>query len=202
MLSGFRITPPGAGRQIEDSSSLIKLLSRGVKHKPTPFEAHGRRDRIDVGKGTRGLTSSPEGGRRFSRRGHPPDFCSIDAMKALRLLSTAEYAAADPGGGAGWVPAERRRTAMEYIAFDAHKRYTQVSVETEDGQRRYEGRIVHARGALQQFLESRERGSPVALETVGNWDLDRGRDRSGRPGPAVGPCAQGEAHAGHGEQDR
>ena len=25
---------------------------------------------------------------------------------------------------------------MEYIAFDAHKRYTQVSVETEDGQRR------------------------------------------------------------------
>ncbi len=58
---------------------------------------------------------------------------------------------------------------MEYIAFDAHKRYTQVSVETEDGERRYEGRIVHARGALQQFLESRERGSPVALETVGNW---------------------------------
>jgi transposase len=58
---------------------------------------------------------------------------------------------------------------MEYIAFDAHKRYTQVSVETEDGQRRYEGRIDHVRGALQQFLTTRERGSPVALETVGNW---------------------------------
>jgi hypothetical protein len=27
---------------------------------------------------------------------------------------------------------------MEYIAFDAHKRYTQVSVETVDGARRYE----------------------------------------------------------------
>ena len=91
---------------------------------------------------------------------------------------------------------------MEYIAFDAHKRYTQVSVETVDGKRRYEGRIAHARGALQQFLTTCERGSPVALETVGNWDLDRGRDRSGRPAPAVGPCAQGEAHAGHGEQDR
>ena len=88
---------------------------------------------------------------------------------------------------------------MEYIAFDAHERYTQVSVETEDGQRRYEGRIVHARGALQQFLESRERGSPVALETVGNWDLDRGRDRSGWPGPAASPCAQGETHAGDGQ---
>jgi hypothetical protein len=58
---------------------------------------------------------------------------------------------------------------MEYIAFDAHKRYTQVSVETVDGVRRYEGRIAHARGALQQFLTTRERGSPVALETVGNW---------------------------------
>jgi transposase len=58
---------------------------------------------------------------------------------------------------------------MEYIAFDAHKRYTQVSVETADGERRYEGRIAHVRGALQQFLAVRERGSPVAVETVGNW---------------------------------
>jgi len=91
---------------------------------------------------------------------------------------------------------------MEYIAFDAHKRYTQVSVETVDGERRYEGRIVHTRGALQQFLATCERGSPVAVETVGNWDLDRGRDRSGRPAPPVGPRAQGEAHAGHGQQDR
>jgi hypothetical protein len=28
---------------------------------------------------------------------------------------------------------------MEYIAFDAHKRYTQVSVETADGERRDRG---------------------------------------------------------------
>ena len=59
---------------------------------------------------------------------------------------------------------------MEYLAFDAHKRYTQVLVESEDGQRRYEGRIAHARGALQQFLTTCERGSPVAVETVGTWD--------------------------------
>jgi hypothetical protein len=59
---------------------------------------------------------------------------------------------------------------MEYIAFDAHKRYTQVSVETEDGQRRYEGRIDHVRGALQQFLATCPRGSPVVVETVGTWD--------------------------------
>ncbi len=53
---------------------------------------------------------------------------------------------------------------MEYIAVDAHKRYTQVSVETEEGERRYEGRIAHARGALQQFLTICEPGSPVALD--------------------------------------
>jgi transposase len=58
---------------------------------------------------------------------------------------------------------------MEYIAFDAHKRYTQVSVETVDGERRYEGRIDHVRGALQQFLATCQRGSPVAVETVGTW---------------------------------
>ena len=32
-----------------------------------------------------------------------------------------------------------------------------------------EGRIAHTRGALQQCLTTCERGSPVALETVGNW---------------------------------
>jgi hypothetical protein len=58
---------------------------------------------------------------------------------------------------------------MEYIAFGAHKRYTQVSVEAVDGKRRYEGRIAHTRGALQRFLTTCERGSPVALETVRNW---------------------------------
>ena len=88
---------------------------------------------------------------------------------------------------------------MEDIAFDAHKRYTQVSVETVDGKRRYEGRIAHARGARPRFLTTGERGSPVALETVGNWDLDRGRDRGGRAGSAVGPRAQGEAQAGDGQ---
>ena len=71
---------------------------------------------------------------------------------------------------------------MAYIAFDAHKRYTQVSVETEDGARRYEGRIDHVRGALQQFLTTCERGSPVAVETVapgtGSWTRSKPPARS------------------------
>src|SRR5207245_4918842 len=58
---------------------------------------------------------------------------------------------------------------MEYIAFDAHKHYTQASVARPDGQVVREQRIAHERGALQQFLERCERGSPVTVETVGKW---------------------------------
>jgi hypothetical protein len=58
---------------------------------------------------------------------------------------------------------------MEYITFDAHKHYTLASVARPDGRLVREQRIPHERGALQQFLERCERGSPVAVETIGNW---------------------------------
>src|SRR5262245_46186564 len=58
---------------------------------------------------------------------------------------------------------------MEYIAFDAHKRYTLASVVRPDGQLVREQRIAHERGALREFLERCEQGSPVAVETIGNW---------------------------------
>ena len=52
---------------------------------------------------------------------------------------------------------------MEYIAFDAHKSYTLASVARPDGQVVREERIEHDRGALRQFLERCEPGSPVAV---------------------------------------
>ena len=58
---------------------------------------------------------------------------------------------------------------MESIAFDAHKRYTLASVAQPDGRLVREPRIPHERGALQEFLERCEPGSPVAVETIGNW---------------------------------
>jgi hypothetical protein len=74
---------------------------------------------------------------------------------------------------------------MEYIAFDAHKRYTLASVAQADGRLLREERIEHERGALQAFLAGRERGSPVAVETMGSLVLDRRRDRSrGMPAQA------------------
>lgn len=57
---------------------------------------------------------------------------------------------------------------MQYIALDVHKRYTWVRVESADGRLVGEGKVVHRPGALRGFLEQVERGSPVAIETVGN----------------------------------
>lgn len=58
---------------------------------------------------------------------------------------------------------------MQYIAFDAHKHYTLASVERPDGGIVCEERVPHERDALRRFLRRWERGSPVAVETIGNW---------------------------------
>jgi len=58
---------------------------------------------------------------------------------------------------------------MEYLAFDAPKHDTLASVVTPGGQLVREERIEHDRGALRGFLERCERGSAVAVETIGNW---------------------------------
>jgi len=58
---------------------------------------------------------------------------------------------------------------MQCIAFDSHKKYTWASVEDETGKVLREQRIQHTRGALRSFLEEFEAGSPVAVETIGNW---------------------------------
>lgn len=58
---------------------------------------------------------------------------------------------------------------MQYIAFDSHKRYTLTSVESENGKIKTETRIQHEHGAIRQFLSRYEMGTPVAVETLGNW---------------------------------
>ena len=58
---------------------------------------------------------------------------------------------------------------MEIIALDAHKRYSQVCVQRENGQLLCEKRINHFKGQIKQFLSRYTTGSTVAIETVGNW---------------------------------
>jgi transposase len=88
-------------------------------------------------------------------------------MKALRLraheLSCARQS--KPCGGGRRAEAQQ----VEYIALDAHKHYTLASVARPDGHLVREERVEHDRGALRHFLERCEPGSPVAVETIGNW---------------------------------
>jgi transposase len=58
---------------------------------------------------------------------------------------------------------------MENIALDVHKHYTWARVESPEGNRLYESRLAHARGTIKNFVGRWTPGSPVALETVGNW---------------------------------
>lgn len=58
---------------------------------------------------------------------------------------------------------------MHIIAFDSHKRYTVASVQSINGQIIKEARIDHGRGNIVRFLDQWDKGSPVAVETIGNW---------------------------------
>jgi transposase len=58
---------------------------------------------------------------------------------------------------------------MEYIALDVHKKYTWARVENTQGERLYESRLAHAHGTIKNFVHRWSEGSPVAVETVGNW---------------------------------
>jgi transposase len=58
---------------------------------------------------------------------------------------------------------------MHMIAFNSHKRYTVASVQSMEGQIIKEARIDHGRGNILKFLGQWDKGSPVAVETIGNW---------------------------------
>ena len=55
------------------------------------------------------------------------------------------------------------------VGCDAHRRYSQFAILDQDGQLRQQTRIDHVPGAIRAFLEDFAEGTPVALETVGNW---------------------------------
>jgi transposase len=59
---------------------------------------------------------------------------------------------------------------MDYrIGCDAHKHYSQFAVMDEEGNLIAQHRVDHQPGAIQAFLEGLPEGTPVALESVGNW---------------------------------
>jgi hypothetical protein len=58
---------------------------------------------------------------------------------------------------------------MQIISLDTHKHYSLARVETGRGKLVVEERIEHRRGAIRSFLRRFEPGSPVAVETSGNY---------------------------------
>ena len=55
------------------------------------------------------------------------------------------------------------------VGCDAHRRYSQFAILDQDGQLQHQARVDHEPGAIHAFLENLPEGTPVALETVGNW---------------------------------
>ena len=55
------------------------------------------------------------------------------------------------------------------IGCDAHKHYSVFAVLDKSGKLHTQMRVDHDRGAIQAFLEEFPEGTPVALESVGNW---------------------------------
>jgi transposase len=55
------------------------------------------------------------------------------------------------------------------VGCDAHKRYSMFAVRGAHGELVEERRVNHERGAIRAFLSRFPEGTPVALESVGNW---------------------------------
>jgi transposase len=55
------------------------------------------------------------------------------------------------------------------IGCDAHRRFSQFAVLDADGQFLHQVRVNHTPGSIHDFIEDYPRGTPVALESVGNW---------------------------------
>ncbi|NIS79336.1 MAG: hypothetical protein GTO14_03740 [Anaerolineales bacterium] len=55
------------------------------------------------------------------------------------------------------------------IGCDAHRRFSQFAILDADGQFLQQVRVNHEPGAIQKFLSAYPPGTPVALESVGNW---------------------------------
>lgn len=56
-----------------------------------------------------------------------------------------------------------------YIGCDAHKQYSVFVVLDENGQKGPAERVGHDRATFEQFLAGLPPGSPIAVETTGQW---------------------------------
>jgi hypothetical protein len=55
------------------------------------------------------------------------------------------------------------------VGCDAHKHYSQLEVQDSKGRVMKRVRVDHDAGAITRFFSGLPLGTPVALESVGNW---------------------------------
>ena len=55
------------------------------------------------------------------------------------------------------------------IGCDAHRKYSQFAILDRQGHVQRQERVIHERGNIREFLADFAAGTPVALESVGNW---------------------------------
>jgi transposase len=56
-----------------------------------------------------------------------------------------------------------------FVSCDAHKHYSQIEIQDSFAHVLRRLRIDHSRGVLSSFFSELPEGTPVALESVGNW---------------------------------
>jgi len=59
--------------------------------------------------------------------------------------------------------------STDKIGCDAHKRFSQYAVRDHTGRLCLQKRIEHEPGAIRKSLDQFPSGTPVALESSGNW---------------------------------
>lgn len=84
-----------------------------------------------------------------------------------------------------------------FVGCDAHKKFSQFLVMDETGQVRREAKVMHVRGAIRRYLQGFPAGTPVALETVGNWYWIADEMEAAGAEPRLAHAAEAKLMMGH-----
>lgn len=83
------------------------------------------------------------------------------------------------------------------VGCDAHKHYSLFSVFDPKARAIQRSRVDHCRGAIRGFLSQFPAGTPVALETVGNWYWIVDEIEEARCVPLLAHASKAKAMMGH-----
>ena len=87
------------------------------------------------------------------------------------------------------------------VGCDAHKHYSQLEVQDDAGLVLNRVRLDHHPGALSSFFSRLPTGTPVALESVGNWYWIADEIEAAGCQTSAHQSRQGKTHDGPRQQD-